>query len=74
MAQLVGQSEHAVQIVLVVQQDIGVDQGARHVAAGALSHILVDVDPAAVQGPADDALVVRAQGSRAWYTVSLAWS
>ena len=58
MAQLMGESEHTVQVVLIVEQDIGVDQRAGHIAAGPLSHILIDVDPAAVQPLPEDGLVV----------------
>ncbi|SCI81275.1 Uncharacterised protein [uncultured Flavonifractor sp.] len=62
MAQLMGESEHTVQVVLIVEQDIGVDQRAGHIAAGPLSHILIDVDPAAVQPLPEDGLVVGPQG------------
>ena len=61
MAQLVGQGEHAVQVVLVVQENIGVDQSTRHIAAGALAHVFIYVDPTVVQGLTDDGLVFLAQ-------------
>ena len=61
MAQLMGQGEHAVQVILVVEQNIGVDQGARHIAAGALTHVLVHIDPTVVQSLTDDGLVLRTQ-------------
>ena len=63
MAQLVGQGEHAVQVVLVVEENIGVDQSAGHIAAGALAHVLVHVDPPVVQGLTDDGLVLLSKRS-----------
>ena len=63
VAQFMGQGEHTVQIVLIVEQDIGVDQRPGHIAAGPLSHALIDVDPAAVQPLPEDGLIVGPQRS-----------
>ena len=62
VAQLVGQGEHAVQVVLVIQENIGVDHRAGHIASGALARILVHVDPPVVQALPNDGLVLPAQG------------
>ena len=63
VAQLMGQGEHAVQVVLIVQENIGVNHGAGHVSPGALARILVHVDPPVVQALPDDGLILLAQGS-----------
>ena len=63
MAQLMGQGEHTVQVILIVEQDIGVDQRPGHIAAGPLSRVLIDIDPAAVQPLPEDGLILAPQGT-----------
>ena len=59
-----GQGEHAVQVVFVVEQHIGVTQGAGGVGAGPLAHVLVHVDPAVVKALLDDGAVGVAHGGQ----------
>ena len=43
-------------------RDIGVDQRPGHIAAGPLSRVLIDIDPAAVQPLPEDGLILAPQG------------
>jgi hypothetical protein len=62
VAHLVGQGEHAVQIVLVVQEHIGVGPGrAGGIGAAALAGVFINVDPAVVKALAQKRRVVLAQ-------------
>ena len=61
MAQLVGQGELAVEIVLVVEENIGVDGAAAGVGPAALALVLIDIHPAGLKAGGGDAPVVLPQ-------------
>ena len=63
VAHLVGQGELAVEVVLVVEQDEGVDRAADGVGAGALALVFIDIHPPLVKAALQDLAVLLAQHS-----------